>query len=58
LSLNPSAIHCWSYLRIALSCCERWELLPLAASQDLEAFREHFDFVMHNSSDGMQAATK
>jgi peroxin-5 len=56
LTLNPSAIHCWSYLRIALSCSERWDLLPLAASQDLEAFREHFDFVMYNSSDG--TATK
>jgi peroxin-5 len=52
LTLNPSAIHCWSYLRIALSCSERWDLLPLAASQDLEAFREHYDFVMYNSSDG------
>lgn len=49
LSLNPEAIHCWSYLRIALSCSERWDLIPLAAAQDLEAFREHFDFMTYNS---------
>jgi peroxin-5 len=54
LSLNPSAIHCWSYLRIALSCSERWDLLPLATSQDLDSFKEHFDFVMYNSSDGTE----
>ena len=45
LSLNPEARHVWSYLRIALTCAERWDLLPMAASHDLSAFREHFDFV-------------
>ena len=45
LSLNPSATHVWSYLRIALTCAERWDLLPLAASQNLTAFKEYFDFV-------------
>jgi Flp pilus assembly protein TadD, contains TPR repeats len=45
LSLNPGAVHIWSYLRISLTCTERWDLLPLAASQDLDAFREYFDFV-------------
>ncbi len=45
LSLNPSAAHVWSYLRIALTCDEKWDLLPLASSQDLNAFQEHFDFV-------------
>jgi peroxin-5 len=45
LSLNPGAVHIWSYLRILLTCTERWDLLPLAASQDLDAFREFFDFV-------------
>ena len=49
LSLNPAAIHCWSYLRIALSCSEKWDLIPLAASQDLAAFREHYDFVLHEN---------
>ena len=48
LSLNPAALHCWSYLRIALSCAERWDLIPLAASMDLPAFREHFDFVLYD----------
>ena len=45
LSLNPEANHVWSYLRIALTCDEKWELLPLAASRDLVGFRDHFDFV-------------
>ena len=45
LSLNPEARHVWSYLRIALTCDERWDLLPMAASQDLNAFHDHFDFV-------------
>ncbi|KAL7539899.1 hypothetical protein ACHAXR_009698 [Thalassiosira sp. AJA248-18] len=45
LSLNPEARHVWSYLRIALTCDERWDLLPLAASQDLSGFRDRFDFV-------------
>jgi peroxin-5 len=49
LSLNPAATHCWSYLRIALSCSERWDLIPLAASQDLAAFAEHFDFVFDST---------
>mmetsp|Transcript_4603 Transcript_4603/g.6296 ORF Transcript_4603/g.6296 Transcript_4603/m.6296 type:complete len:630 (-) Transcript_4603:67-1956(-) len=47
LSLNPNAGHCWSYLRIALTCSERWDLLPLAAKRDLDAFGEHFDFVKY-----------
>lgn len=45
LSLNQDARHVWSYLRIALTCDEQWDLLPLAASQNLTAFHEHFDFV-------------
>ena len=45
LSLNPEGRHVWSYLRIALTCDEKWDLLPLAASQNLSAFRDHFDFV-------------
>lgn len=45
LSLNPEAKHVWSYLRIALTCDEKWDLLPLAASQNLSAFHDHFDFV-------------
>lgn len=48
LSLNPAAIHCWSYLRIALSCSERWDLIQHAASQNLEAFKDLFDFVIYS----------
>eukprot|EP00980_Cylindrotheca_fusiformis_P011915 scaffold2830_cov131-Cylindrotheca_fusiformis.AAC.36 len=47
LSLNPEAGHCWTYLRMALSCSERWDLLPLVFSKDLSAFKEHFDFVLY-----------
>jgi len=47
LSLNPSARHCWSYLRIALSASEKWDLVPLAAQQDLSAFSQHYDFVQY-----------
>ena len=47
LSLNPGATHCWTYLRMALSCSERWDLLPLVFSQDLAGFKEHFDFVLY-----------
>ena len=47
LSLNPEARHVWSYLRIALTCDEEWDLLPMAASQDLNGFRDHFDFVQY-----------
>ena len=47
LSLNPSARHCWSYLRIALSCSEKWDLIPLAVKQDLSAFSEYYDFVQY-----------
>jgi len=47
LSLNPSATHVWSYLRIALTCAERWDLLPLSASQNIAEFKKHFDFVQY-----------
>lgn len=45
LSLNPDASHVWSYLRIALTCDEKWDLLPFAASQNISAFCDHYDFV-------------
>lgn len=45
LSLNPDARHVWSYLRIALTCSEKWDLLGFAASQNLRAFHDHYDFV-------------
>ena len=47
LSLNPSAQHVWSYLRIALTCSEKWDLLPAAAAQNLDLFKEHYDFVQY-----------
>eukprot|EP00592_Proboscia_alata_P003051 CAMPEP_0194367710 /NCGR_PEP_ID=MMETSP0174-20130528/15852_1 /TAXON_ID=216777 /ORGANISM="Proboscia alata, Strain PI-D3" /LENGTH=597 /DNA_ID=CAMNT_0039143657 /DNA_START=44 /DNA_END=1837 /DNA_ORIENTATION=- len=45
LALNPNAVHCWGYLRVSLTCAERWDLLPLANERQLEAFRDYFDFV-------------
>jgi peroxin-5 len=48
LSLNPDATHCWSYLRIALSCSEKWDLIPLAAAMDLGAFKDHYDFILYD----------
>lgn len=47
LSLNPGAVHIWSYLRISLTCSEKWDLLPFAASQNISAFKEHYDFVQY-----------
>ena len=47
LSINPAASHVWSFLRIALSCLERMDLLPLVTTRRLEAFSEHFDFVLY-----------
>jgi len=47
LSLNPGASHCWTYLRMTLSSCERWDLLPLVFSHDLDGFLDHFDFVTY-----------
>jgi peroxin-5 len=45
LSLNPGAKHCWTYLRMALSCAERWDLLPLCFAHDVGAFQAHYDFI-------------
>jgi peroxin-5 len=50
LSINSAAVHCWSFLRIALSCLDRMDLLPAATARNLDAFREHFDFVAYNDS--------
>ena len=47
LSLNPGATHCWTYLRMALSSKERWDLLPLVFSRDLAGFQKEFDFVLY-----------
>jgi peroxin-5 len=48
LSLNPAAKHCWSYLRMALSCSEKWDMLPLCFSQELKPFQAHYDFVSYD----------
>jgi len=45
LLLNPKASHCWSYLRIALTCAEKWDLLPLLAQENIKELSDHFDIV-------------
>ena len=47
LSLNPDAVHIWSYLRITLTCSEKWDLLPLTTSQNVSAFKQHYDFAQY-----------
>ena len=44
LSLNASAKHVWAYLRIALQCMERQDLIPFVQERNLEAFHSHFTF--------------
>ena len=48
LSLNNGATHVWSYLRISLTCAEKWDLFPLIANRDLNGFKEHYDFVTYD----------
>ncbi|GMH96702.1 hypothetical protein TrVE_jg55 [Triparma verrucosa] len=45
ISLNEDMKYVWGYLRVALTCLERWELLEKAGRQDLEGFRADFDFI-------------
>lgn len=42
LKLNPQAGHIWSYLRIAFSCMERFDLLKLADNEDVNLFTAEF----------------
>eukprot|EP01094_Clydonella_sp_ATCC50884_P010888 TRINITY_DN20707_c0_g1_i1.p1 TRINITY_DN20707_c0_g1~~TRINITY_DN20707_c0_g1_i1.p1 ORF type:complete len:451 (-),score=113.27 TRINITY_DN20707_c0_g1_i1:448-1683(-) len=44
LSMNPTATHIWSYLRISLTCMNRDDLAELTASREVNAFREEFRF--------------
>ena len=45
LALNEGAVQCWSYLRLSLTCAERWGLMEAATKRDLKAFEGVFDFV-------------
>ena len=40
LKLNPQADHVWSYLRIAFTCMERFDLLKLVDQRNVDAFAE------------------
>ena len=42
LNLNPNAIHIWSYLRIAFSCMERFDLVTKCEGRDVNAFKDEF----------------
>src|SRR5437763_1877641 len=44
LDLNPNAIHIWSYLRVAFTCLQRYDLVALTESKDLQLFRKEFNF--------------
>jgi peroxin-5 len=45
LSLNARAEHIWSYLRIACTCIERFDLVKLADTRDINLFREEFKLI-------------
>jgi hypothetical protein len=49
LALNEDATQCWSYLRLSVTCAERWELLEAATRHELEPFEKVFDFVRENN---------
>lgn len=39
LELNPEARHIWNYIRMALSSMERYDLVQMAAAQDVPGLR-------------------
>ena len=43
LNLNPNATHIWSYLRIAFSCMERFDLVSKTEGQDVASFKDEFN---------------
>ncbi len=45
LSLNAGASHIWSYLRISFTCLDRFDLVKLADSQDIDCFRKEFQIL-------------
>jgi peroxin-5 len=50
LALNEGATQCWSYLRLSITCAERWELLEAATKHDLKPFEQVFDFVREKTA--------
>ena len=45
LTLNPHAVHIWSYLRIAFTCLDRFDLVKLTDTRDLSHFRSEFELL-------------
>ena len=45
LSLNSDALHIWSYLRIAFTCLDRFDLVKLTDTRDLSHFKEEFQLM-------------
>ena len=43
LRLNGEATHIWSYLRISLSCMERFDLASKTEEMNVDAFAGDFD---------------
>merc|ERR1719198_1045447 len=42
LTLNPKASHIWSYLRIAFTCLDRFDLAKLTDKRDVSLFKGEF----------------
>ena len=42
LTLNPKASHIWSYLRIAFTCLDRFDLAKLTDKRDVPLFKGEF----------------
>ncbi|KAI9922560.1 hypothetical protein PsorP6_000097 [Peronosclerospora sorghi] len=45
LSLNSRADHIWSYLRICFTCMERFDLVKMADTRDINNFRAEFKVI-------------
>jgi peroxin-5 len=45
LTINPAATHCWSYLRVAVNCAERDDLVPLVMERNVAALRSALGMV-------------
>lgn len=45
LSLNDRADHIWSYLRICFTCMERFDLVKLADTRNVDLFQAEFPYL-------------
>lgn len=47
LTLNPKAEHIWSYLRIAFTCLNRFDLATMTDKRDVSVFQGEFSLPTH-----------